>query len=168
MTHQNEMNRPFDTFSDQPQTERERGEGGWLPALDLLETADHYLLRADLPGVSEDDVTVRLEDSVLTIAGHRAAAREQQGYYRRERVFGPFSRSLTLPAGVDAERIRARFDHGVLEVRIPKPDHKEPQQVPIQLSRCDENPGTIDETETAEVAGAEAQTADREPEPALA
>jgi HSP20 family protein len=148
---QNEMNRLFNTFFDQPQsTERSTRERRWIPAMDLVESTDHYALFADLPGVREDDVTVQLEDNVLTIAGQRAAEHDtQQGYYRMERAFGAFSRSLTLPAGVDPDHIQARFHDGVLEVMILKPEQKKPRQVQIQLTRSDDEPTAIDGTETA-------------------
>ncbi len=91
-TIQNEMNRLFNTFFDQP-SQTGRGNGTmrrWLPPMDLVETADQYVLRADLPGLSDGDVNVQLEDSVLTISGERKAEHEQQqeGYYRLERAFG--------------------------------------------------------------------------------
>ena len=91
--------------------------------MDLLETGDHFVLRADLPGVGEDDVKIELEDSTLTISGERKAehAAEGEGFYRVERATGAFQRSLTLPKGVDPEAVSASFDRGVLEVRIPKP-----------------------------------------------
>jgi HSP20 family protein len=160
-TIQNEMNRLFNTFFDQPQsTGRGGGERRWIPPMDLVETTDQYVLRADLPGVREDDVTVQLEDNVLTIAGHRTTDHDpQQGYHRLERAFGAFSRSLTLPDGVDPDHVQARFDHGVLEVVIPKPEQKKPRQVQIQLTRSDDNPTAIEGTETAD-----AQTKNSEPE----
>jgi HSP20 family protein len=137
-TMQNEMNRLFNAFFDAPS----QGNGGqtttvrrWIPAMDVVETEDHFVLRADLPGLSENDVKIELEDNVLTIAGERKAEHEQQGegYYRVERAFGSFSRSLTLPEGVDAERIQASFNSGVLEVRIPKPEQHKPRKVQISL-----------------------------------
>ena len=137
-TIQNEMNRLFNTFFDQPaQGGRDTGtQRRWLPAMDLVETGDDYILRADLPGLSEGDVNVQLEDNVLTISGERNAEHEQQqeGFYRLERAFGGFSRSLTLPAGVDPDGIQARFDRGVLEIRIPKPEQKKPRTVQINLA----------------------------------
>jgi HSP20 family protein len=150
-TIQNEMNRLFNTLFDQPQsTERGARERRWIPPMDLVETADHYVLRADLPGVREDDVTVQLEDNALTIAGQRAAEHDpQEGYYRMERAFGVFSRSLTLPAGVNPDHVEARFEHGVLEVVIPKPEQKKPRQVQIQLTHSDDEPMAIEGTETA-------------------
>jgi HSP20 family protein len=135
---QSEMNRLFNTFFDTPSSSR-GGNGGalrrWLPPMDLVETDDHFILRADLPGLSEEDVTIELEDSVLTVAGERKAEHEdtREGFYRVERSFGEFRRSLTLPEGVDADGITAAFDKGVLEVRIPKPAERKPRRVAIQV-----------------------------------
>jgi HSP20 family protein len=106
----------------------------WVPAMDLVETADEYLLRADLPGLGSDDVSVELEDGVLTVSGQRRTESEQtaNGYRRIERASGSFSRSLTLPAGVDAEQIKASFIDGVLEIRIPRPEQRKPHRVTIE------------------------------------
>jgi len=144
-TIQNEMNRLFNTFFDGSTSTTGRGAGArWLPAMDLVETADHYVLRADLPGLSEEDVSVQLEDSVLTISGERRAEheKEQQGYYRLERAFGAFSRSLTLPDGVDGDAVKAHFDRGVLEITIAKPEKKKPRRVQILGRSADA--GTIE------------------------
>lgn len=106
----------------------------WSPAMDLVEAEDHFLLKADLPGMSEDDVQIEVHDGTLRIAGTREAEHEQKerGWYRMERSFGSFSRSLTLPEGVNAEAIAASFDKGVLEVRIPKPEERQPRRIEIQ------------------------------------
>jgi HSP20 family protein len=130
-TIQNEMNRLFNTFFDPPAANGTARR--WMPAMDLVETGEAYVLRADLPGLSESDVDVQLQDSVLTISGERRADHEtrEQGYYRLERGFGSFSRSLTLPKGVKPDAVHAHFDRGVLEVTIPKPEQKKPRQVQI-------------------------------------
>jgi HSP20 family protein len=134
-TLQSEMNRLFNTVFDTPGGNG--GSGGtlrrWMPAMDLLESGDHFVLRADLPGLSEGDVKIELEDSTLTIAGERKADHESEdeGYYRVERAFGSFQRSLTLPKGVDPEAVTASFDRGVLEVRIPKPEARKPRRIEI-------------------------------------
>jgi HSP20 family protein len=137
-TIQDEMNRLFDTFFDQSAPTGRSGGAGrrWVPPMDLLETTDHYVLRADLPGLSDGDVNVQLEGNVLTVSGERNAehAQHQEGYYRLERAFGAFSRSLTLPHSVDPEAVRAHFDRGVLEIRIPKPEQKKPRHVQIKPS----------------------------------
>jgi HSP20 family protein len=137
-TIQNEMNRLFNTFFESPaggpgnglQTLRR-----WIPAMDLVETNEDFVLRADLPGLSESDVNIELEDNVLTVSGERKAEHEErkEGYYRVERASGSFSRSLTLPEGVDPESVKASFDRGVLEVRIPKPEAKKPRKVAISV-----------------------------------
>jgi HSP20 family protein len=131
---QNEMNRLFNAFFDTP------GPDGaplrrWIPATDLVETDAEYVLRADLPGMSEHDVNIEFEDGVLTISGERKAEHEhnKEGYYRLERAFGRFSRSLTLPGGVNPDAITATFDKGVLEVRIPKPEERKPRKVAITV-----------------------------------
>jgi HSP20 family protein len=133
---QNEMNRLFSTFFDTP-APTGTGTGNalrrWIPPMDLVETDEDFVLRADLPGLSENDVNIELEDHVLTISGERKAEHEErkEGYYRVERAFGSFARSLTLPEGVDPEQVRASFDRGVLEVRIPKPEQRKPRKVSI-------------------------------------
>jgi HSP20 family protein len=148
---QTEMNRLFNTFFDSPTASRE-GNGGavrrWAPAMDLVETDDHFVLRADLPGLSEEDVSIELEDNVLTVAGERKPEHEDQreGFYRVERSFGQFRRSLTLPDGVDPEGIGATFEKGVLQVRIPKPEERKPRRVAIHVG--DQSAGMIEGEES--------------------
>jgi HSP20 family protein len=150
-TIQNEMNRLFNTFFEAPT----QGNGPstarrWLPAMDLVESGDEFVLRADLPGLGEDDVNIELEDNVLTISGERKSEHEEreEGYYRVERASGSFSRSLTLPEGVNSEKVRASFDRGVLEVRIPKPEQRKPRKV--QISAGGGESKTIEGSETTD------------------
>jgi HSP20 family protein len=131
---QNEMNRLFNTVFDAPLP----GNGGaamrrWMPAMDLVETDDHFVLRADLPGMSEEDIKIEFEDGTLTVSGERKAEHEaeNEGYYRVERAFGAFSRSLTLPQGINPESVTANFDRGVLEIRVPKPEERKPRRIEI-------------------------------------
>jgi HSP20 family protein len=140
---QNEMNRLFSAAFDAPAG----GNGGarrWTPAMDLVETDEHFVLRADLPGMSESDVNIELEDNVLTVSGERKAEHEEksEGFYRVERSFGSFARSLTLPKGVDPEAVTAAFEKGVLEVRVPKPERRKPRK--IAISGADDEPATIE------------------------
>jgi HSP20 family protein len=149
-TLQNEMNRLFASFFDTPTT----GNGGsagrrWVPAMDLVETDEHFLLKADLPGMTEGDVAIEVERNVLTISGERKIETEakKDGFYRIERASGKFARSLTLPEGVDADAVTASFANGVLEVRIPKPVQAQPRRVQIGVAGAE--PKTI-EADTAE------------------
>jgi HSP20 family protein len=128
---QGDMNRLFDRFFEG------RTANGtarrWIPAMDLVETDDHLVLRGDLPGMTQDDVDIEIKDNVLTVSGERKAEHEDQseGYHRVERSFGSFSRSLSLPQGIDPEKVEANFKDGVLEIRIPKPAEAKPMRVQI-------------------------------------
>lgn len=132
---QSDVNRLFDAFFGTRGTNR--GNAGlaqrWVPPMDLTEEENEYVLRADLPGLSEDDIEIEVKDDVLTISGERRYEHENrhEGFYRVERSFGRFSRSLDLPSGINAEALSADFDRGVLEVHIPKPEQGTPTRVPI-------------------------------------
>ena len=132
---QSEMNRLFNTFFETPTTSNGGSVRRWVPSIDVAETDTHFVLRADLPGLTEEDVSSELDDNVLTVAGERKSEHEEknEGFYRVERSFGQFRRSLTLPEGVDADSIAATFDNGVLEVRIPKPEERKPRRVAIKV-----------------------------------
>jgi HSP20 family protein len=130
-----EIDRVFDAFFGQNEQSARR----WVPPVDLVEAEAYFVLKADLPGLSEEDVSIEVQDGSLTISGERKAEHEERarGWYRIERAFGSFNRSLTLPDGVDADRIEASFSHGVLEVRIPKPEERKPRR--IEISSADGN-----------------------------
>jgi HSP20 family protein len=130
---QGDMNRLFDRFFEGGRAANGTTGRRWIPAMDLVETEDHLVLRGDLPGMTEDDVDIEIKDNVLTVSGERRAEHEDrgEGYHRVERAFGSFSRSLALPQGVDAETIEAKFENGVLEVLVPKPKEAKPTRVQI-------------------------------------
>ncbi len=133
-TIQSEMNRLFNTLFDTPAPANGTLRR-WVPAMDLVETGEDFVLRADLPGLTEKDVNIEFENNVLTISGERKSEHEEnkEGFYRVERSYGSFSRSLTLPEGVDPDAVKASFDRGVLEVRIPKPEERKPRKVAITV-----------------------------------
>jgi HSP20 family protein len=147
---QSEMNRLFNTFFDSPTANGNSGFGTrrWIPAMDLVEVDNEYVLRADLPGLTEEDVNIELQENVLTVSGERKFAHEdrKEGYYRVERSSGSFTRSLTLPEGIDADAIKASFDNGVLEIRIPKPEERKPRRVAITVG---EQPKAVEGPESA-------------------
>ena len=128
-----DFNRLVNTLFEPANGQAER----WVPAMDLTEAEDHFVLKADLPGLGEEDVAIEIQDNTLTISGERKAESErtEQGWHRVERVFGRFSRSLALPEGVNADGVSASFDRGVLEVHIPKPEERKPRRIAI-------NPGS--------------------------
>lgn len=129
---QGDMNRLFERFMGEPQAAGDRPRR-WVPAMDVVEGDDHFLLVADLPGMTEDDVAIEVLDDTLRISGERRREHriERAGFTRIERSFGTFERTLGLPAGIDAEAIEATFEDGVLELRIPKPVAATPRRVQI-------------------------------------
>ena len=108
----------------------------WMPAMDLVEQDDAFVLKADLPGMGHEDLAIEVEGRVLTIAGERKPDHEQRrdGYVRMERAFGQFRRELTLPEGVDPDAVSASFDRGVLTVTVPKPERARPRRIQIAAS----------------------------------
>lgn len=130
---QGDVNRLFDSFFGRREGAPASGRR-WVPAMDLAETEEDLVLRADLPGMGRDEIEIEVRDNVLTVSGERRAEHEekQEGYHRVERSFGRFSRSIELPEGIAAEDVRATFDRGVLEVTIPKPAQRKPTRVEIE------------------------------------
>jgi HSP20 family protein len=122
---QSEMNRLFDEMLGgmgrwPARQQRAAQMTEWAPAIDVLTKDGDLVIRAELPGVKQEDVDITLHNNLLTIRGERKVEEEEErgGYYVRERRYGSFSRSLTLPEGVDESRIHARYEDGVLEVRV--------------------------------------------------
>ncbi|MDF9391198.1 MULTISPECIES: Hsp20/alpha crystallin family protein [Methylococcus] len=105
----------------------------WTPAVDIKEEADRYVLLADLPGVSPDNIDVSMEQGVLTLRGERntEARTERSGYKRIERVYGSFYRRFSLPDTADADGISARYNNGVLEIVIPKKAAIQPRRIVV-------------------------------------
>lgn len=132
MTLQQRINRFFeDSLLD---AERAELAPIWRPAIDIYEEPDAMYVEADLPGLRKDDVTVNLEDNVLTIQGQRKRQNEEKrdNYHRIERASGMFSRSFTLPSTVDREKIDAEFKDGVLRIRLPKQETAKPKQIKVR------------------------------------
>jgi len=150
---QGDMNRLFDTFFGRRDTAQATAARRWVPAMDLVETEDQLVLRADLPGMRREDIEIEIKDNVLTISGERKAEHEQkgEGFHRIERSSGHFSRSLGLPRGIDASTINAGFENGVLEVRLPKPAERKPTKIEIATEARAHDP----ESETPEVEAGE-------------
>jgi HSP20 family protein len=140
-----EVNRLFNSLLEPANEQTQR----WMPAMDLVEAEDHFVLNADLPGLGEDDVSIEIRDGTLTVSGERKHEHEQKerGYYRVERTFGRFSRSLQLPEGIDPDSVSAEFDKGVLSIRIPKPEERKPRRVQIKAGE-NGSPKTVEGTAT--------------------
>ena len=107
----------------------------WVPALDVWETPGEVVYAFDLPGIPENAITIEVKDDTLTVSAEREKTQEtdENGFYRFERRYGTFARAVGLPQGVDQEQINARYEHGVLEIRVPKPEEQKPRK--IELSK---------------------------------
>ncbi|HID11924.1 MAG TPA: Hsp20/alpha crystallin family protein [Candidatus Latescibacteria bacterium] len=109
-------------------------EGTWYPDMDIAETEDAFYVRAELPGMSKDDVKITLQDSVLTISGEKKCqTTDGETLLRTERYYGPFQRSFTLPSSVQVDAITATLENGVLTVKLPKAEEAKPKSVPIEV-----------------------------------
>ena len=129
---QDEMNRLFDTS-----LRRHGGfDGAFNPSIDVVVGKDNVVVKADLPGMSKDDVTVSLQENYLTIKGDKKHEFEQKetNYFVSERAYGSFIRTIELPTAVDAKKIEARFKDGVLEVTLPKTEEAKPKQIEVKVS----------------------------------
>ena len=108
----------------------------WVPAVDIFEEKDRFVVRADLPGVNPDDIEVNMENGVLTVSGERnnEERSEFQGVSRIERVSGRFLRRFTLPETADADAIKARCQNGILEISIPKQAVVQPRRIAVEAA----------------------------------
>jgi HSP20 family protein len=114
----------------------EESLGMWAPPVDVYEKGDQLVFKAELPGVRREDLDVRVEDGVLTLQGERREDTEvkEESLYRRERTYGTFTRSFTLPKHVDGSKITATYKDGILEVTVPKSEAAKPKKVEIQAA----------------------------------
>jgi HSP20 family protein len=130
---QNDMGRLMSTFLGQGQINGESGERTWMPAVDVWETENELVYAFDIPGIPEDKISVEYDDGALTVSGERERTwkTEEDRFYRYERRFGTFSRTVGLPQGVTEEGIRADYRDGVLEVHVPKPETSKPRRIQI-------------------------------------
>jgi HSP20 family protein len=132
---QDEMNRMFEQFF-RGGTGEEAGWGvrTWAPPVDIYETDDALVLKAELPGISKDDVSVEIHQNTLSLRGqrkHEAEVKEDR-YHRVERAYGTFQRSFVLPTMVDQKHVQATYKDGILELRLPKSEAAKPKRVAIQ------------------------------------
>jgi len=126
-----EMEETFSRFF--PAVSEERGYA-WMPAVDMVDQKDEIVVKADLPGLEQKDIEVTVQDSTLTIRGERKTEKEEkrEDYYYSERSCGAFVRSLPLPTGVEADKVKATFTKGVLEVHLPKAKEAKGKTVEIK------------------------------------
>ena len=136
VTLQDRINRMFDdVFSRAGDHEEESVIADWRPSVDIYDNATAIVIKTEIPGVAKEDVSVEVRENVLILKGERKIEKEEaEGtYYRKERLYGKFQRSFTLPVETEAEKIKASFKDGVLVLEIPKPEEKKPKQIAINI-----------------------------------
>ncbi len=130
---QNAVNKLFDeSLFKRKGTKRELGF--WEPVVDIVETKDNYKVRAEMPGIPKDDIEISVSGDVLTIKGEKKQEKEEKdsNFYKRERVYGMFQRQLVLPQDIEADKIKANYKDGVLEVTIPKGEAAKPKKIKVE------------------------------------
>ena len=129
-TELGELRSRFDRMFDEWLDGRERA---WTPAIDVVRDDGHLVVRADLPGIKPEEVKIEVEDDILTISGEHTESKEEKddNYVRRERRHGSFSRSMTLPVGINAKQIKAKTHDGVVEVTVPLPNEAKKEAIKI-------------------------------------
>lgn len=121
-----------ETFGRTPFPFPAEGVRSWIPATDVSETPESLVLAMELPGVSRDDVSISVEDNVLTVRGEKRLEREDEQRHRTERMHGTFERSFTLPRHVDTDAVKAVMENGILEIRLPRHEEAKAREVRIE------------------------------------
>ena len=133
---QDRINRMFDeSFSRADDTDDDLSMCAWKPTVDIYETDEAIILKAELPGIKKEDVSVEVKDNILTLSGERAEDKEvkEECYFRKERCCGTFSRTFNLQHRVHPDKIKAKFKDGILEIQVPKPEEEKPKQIKVNV-----------------------------------
>lgn len=132
---QREINRMFDRLFRGFEEEEEFRVMKWTPMVDISETDDEYIVRAEVPGVSKDDLKITIKDNILTISGEKKQEKEtkSENFHRIERVYGSFTRTFTLPGAVKVDKVEAKFKDGVLTIKLPKVEETKAKEIEVKV-----------------------------------
>ncbi len=132
---QHEMNRLFDTFFGRPATMQAAEPRTWVPLVDMYETKDDVVVALEMPGVREKEISVTITGDLLTVRGERNWDREakDESYHRVERAYGKFERTVPLPMPVQADKVKATYRDGVLQVTLPKAEEVKPKEIKVDI-----------------------------------
>ncbi len=131
-----EIDSLFDRFFEGWPFETLKGDGQWIPSIDLSETNKEYIVRAEIPGVDPNDFDISLNNNVLTIKGERKHEKEtkDEDFHRIERAYGSFTRAIQLPGEVDEDKVKANYKNGVLEIILPKTKEEAVKKIPVKAA----------------------------------
>ena len=132
---QGDMNRVFNAFSSESNRNTGLLEGNWAPAIDVYDSHDNIMIRADLPGMNKEDIEVTIHGDTLIIKGEKKIENDvkEEDCIRTERFYGNFNRTVTLPSEIDHEKVNATYKHGVLELILPKKEEKKPKRIDVNV-----------------------------------
>jgi len=133
---QRQMNQLFDvSLARSPWGDTTLLGGQWAPAVDVYDSPDNILIKADLPGLSKDEIEVTIQDQNLILKGEKKqdAQIKQERYFKTERFYGSFCRTIPLPSDIDADKVEAAYQDGVLALTLPKKDEAKPKQIRIDV-----------------------------------
>ena len=133
VTLREKMNRLFEDAFTARGDDKEITTSTWMPAVDIFENENELVLTAEIPGIDEKDIEIKIEDNTLTLKGERKFEKEtkEENYHRIERSYGSFYRAFTLPNYVDPEKVQAQHENGVLKISMPKREEVKPRTVKI-------------------------------------
>ena len=134
---QDEMNRLFDfSLARRPGKTLDLLERVWSPAIDVFESKDNIVVKADIPGMTKDEIKITVHGNTLVIQGEKKREKEvkEDNYIRSERIYGGFYRAITLPETVDAANVKANYKNGVLELSLPKKEEAKPKEIKVDVS----------------------------------
>lgn len=136
------MNKLFEDMATARGEDKDLTMSSWAPAVDIYETENEVVLTAEIPGIEEKDIEIKVEDNTLTLKGERKFEKEtkEENYHRIERAYGSFFRSFTLPTYVDQDKIEAEHENGILKIRMPKRAELKPKKVKILKAQAPEKP----------------------------
>jgi len=125
----------MDELFDFPLSRFALTEGNWAPAIDISDSKNHVVIKADIPGMTKEDIKVSVEEGALVIKGEKKAEHEtkENNFVRIERSYGSFYRAIPLPKGVDAKNVNATYKDGVLELTLPKTEEAKPKQINVEV-----------------------------------
>jgi HSP20 family protein len=134
MGMQDEMNRMLRGFLGRTPVRTMEEGGVWYPAVDIEDETDKYVIKAELPGLKQEDIKITLNDGTLTFSGEKKAEHKEkhEGYHCYERYSGKFQRSFTLPTQIKGDKIKANFKNGILEIDVPKSEEVKPKEIEIK------------------------------------
>ena len=132
------MNRLFEDMAASRGEEKDLTTSSWAPAVDIYETENEVVLTAEIPGIEEKDIEIKVEDNTLSLRGERKFEKEtkEENYHRIERSYGTFTRTFSLPNSIDADKVAANYKDGVLTLNMPKKEEAKPKTIKINVTKA--------------------------------